>query len=60
MTFSHRPKEPLPEVETKIWVCSSEDCKGWMRDSYSFAETPTCPLCHSEMQEETKVLPKLR
>jgi hypothetical protein len=28
-----------------------------MRDAFSFDETPKCPLCHSEMKRETKMLP---
>lgn len=59
MSFSRGRKEPLPEVETNIWSCTSEDCQGWMRESFSFNETPKCPLCQSDMKEEVKMLPKL-
>ena len=57
--FSRGRREPLPEVETTVWACTNDDCNGWMRDSFSFAKEPICPLCDSEMTKETKVLPKL-
>jgi hypothetical protein len=58
--FAKRQAEPIPEIETKVWSCNSTDCSGWMRASYSFKETPTCPLCQSEMTEETRVLPVIQ
>lgn len=60
MSFSRGPKEPLPEVETQVWSCSSGDCQGWMRESYSFDEVPKCPLCQSTMEKETRMLPELK
>lgn len=60
MAFSRGPKEQLPKVETKVWACTSEICKGWMRESYSFKEEPKCPLCESSMQQELKMLPDLK
>lgn len=60
MSFSRGPKEPLPEVETKVWSCTSEDCQGWMRESYSFDEEPKCPLCKSSMEQEVRMLPELK
>ncbi|ASN07320.1 cold-shock protein [Virgibacillus necropolis] len=60
MSFSRGPKEPLPEVETKVWTCSSEECQGWMRESFSFEEEPKCPLCKSSMETETRMLPELK
>lgn len=54
------PREPVPEVETTVWACTNEDCAGWMRDDFSFEEEPTCPMCHSEMQKETRVLPEIK
>lgn len=59
MSFSRGPKEPLPEVETTVWSCSSEECQGWMREAYSFSEEPECPLCKSSMKKEVRMLPKL-
>lgn len=59
VSFSRGRKEPLPEVETNIWSCTNDDCQGWMRESFSFNETPKCPLCQSVMKEEVKILPKL-
>jgi len=60
MPFSRNQKEPLPKVETKVWSCISEQCQGWMRESYSFEKEPTCPLCHSAMKQEVRVLPDLK
>jgi len=59
MAFSRRSKEPVPEVETNVWSCTNEDCQGWMRESFSFAKEPECPLCKSEMEQEVRVLPIL-
>jgi len=59
MAFSRGPKEPLPEVETKVWSCTNDECQGWMRESFSFVEEPECPLCKSEMKQEVRMLPEL-
>ncbi len=60
MTFSRGPKEPVPEVETNVWACTGDDCKGWMRESFSFVEVPNCPLCNSKMTKEIRILPEIR
>ena len=60
MTFSRKPDEPIQEVETEVWACQNSDCIGWMRDAYSFEEKPTCPLCHSEMKKEIRMLPEIK
>lgn len=60
MAFSRRQDEPIPEVETDVWACQSSECVGWMRDSFSFATEPTCPLCQSEMKKEVRILPELK
>ncbi|MGM7702515.1 cold-shock protein [Pseudalkalibacillus sp. Hm43] len=57
--FSKNQQEPIPEVETKVWSCTNQDCSGWMRDGLSFEAKPACPLCQSEMAMETRVLPEL-
>ena len=59
MAYYNNRREPVEEIETKIWSCTNEECSGWMRVDYSFEEKPTCPLCHAEMIEEMKVLPKI-
>jgi len=59
VAFSRGQKEPLPEVETNVWSCTSEDCQGWMRESFSFAKEPECPLCKTEMKLEVRMLPGL-
>ncbi|WP_047984485.1 cold-shock protein [Ornithinibacillus californiensis] len=60
MSFSRGPKEPVPEVETNVWACTSEECNGWMRESFSFNEVPHCPLCQAEMATEVRVLPEVK
>lgn len=60
MSFARGPKEPVPEVDTNVWACTSEECQGWMRESYSFNVEPKCPLCESEMEQEVRVLPELK
>lgn len=57
--FSRRNTEVVPEENTEVWTCSSDDCIGWMRDNFSFEDTPSCPLCQSEMTRSDKVLPVL-
>lgn len=60
MSFSRGPREPVPEVETKVWSCTSDDCQGWMRDLYSFDDEPACPLCKSKMEQEVRVIPEMK
>lgn len=60
MAYNRGPKEPIPEVETTVWSCTSDSCKGWMRDAFSFSKNPECPLCHSEMEQETRILPVIQ
>ncbi|MFD0049555.1 cold-shock protein [Actinomycetes bacterium NPDC127524] len=48
--------EEVPPEETKVWECTSEDCKGWIRDNFTSSDKPSCPLCGSEMKEGTKML----
>ncbi|SEO58640.1 Cold-inducible protein YdjO [Amphibacillus marinus] len=59
MAYYNNRKEPVEEVETPIWSCLNDECSGWMREDYSFEQEPTCPLCQSEMEKDSKVLPKL-
>ncbi|MDT9725558.1 cold-shock protein [Xylanibacillus composti] len=47
-------------VETKVWTCSGQQCKGWMRAEFTFqATSPQCPLCSQSMVPTTKLLPKI-
>lgn len=50
-------EEIIPE-ETKVWECTSDECKGWIRDNFTSnaSEQPVCPLCGSEMVLTTKML----
>jgi hypothetical protein len=57
MAYFKGQKEPVPEVETSVWSCTSDSCQGWMREEFTFGENPECPLCHSEMEKEVRVLP---
>ncbi len=57
LAFNKGPQEPIPEAETDVWSCTNDSCSGWMRDKFSFEEEPTCPLCQSKMEKETRVLP---
>lgn len=59
MAYYNNRREPVEEIETTVWSCVSESCQGWMRADYSFDKEPACPLCGSEMEEETRVIPKL-
>lgn len=60
MSFARGQKEPVPEVDTDVWACTSEECNGWMRETYSFEKDPRCPLCESTMVQEVRVLPELK
>jgi hypothetical protein len=51
--------EDLPMENTRIWSCSKEGCKGWMRDNFSFETSPVCCLCESEMHSDMRMLPIL-
>ncbi|SDK02531.1 cold-shock protein [Sediminibacillus albus] len=59
MAYYNNKKEPTPEVETNIWSCTSDDCAGWMREDFTFEETPACPLCQSKMEKGVKTLPQI-
>jgi hypothetical protein len=53
-------EEPVQEAVTDVWACTNEQCNGWMRDNFTFAaDNPVCPLCHSSMVREERVLPIL-
>lgn len=56
MGFGRRNQEEVVKEETKVWVCKSDDCNCWVRDNFKSSETPTCPLCKSEMEATTKLL----
>ncbi|RCW74756.1 cold-shock protein [Saliterribacillus persicus] len=60
MAYYNNQREPVNEVETKVWSCVSDDCAGWMREAYSFDEEPKCPLCKSEMKREVRVIPEIK
>lgn len=53
-SFEETPKEPTP-----IWSCTADDCKGWMRDNFSFDHAPACQLCNAPMEKTTRELPVL-
>lgn len=49
-------KQPEME-EVDVWQC--QECNGWQRKSYTFDESPNCPLCSSEMKEEMRLVSKI-
>lgn len=51
--------DTVPTVETEVWQCVGDSCKGWMRRDMSFEHEPSCPLCGSAMELSTKEVPKL-
>jgi hypothetical protein len=57
MYFRKRSMEEFPQEQTKIWSCSQEDCKGWMRDNFAFEYAPTCHICQSSMVSSLQMLP---
>lgn len=59
MNYRKKTIEEIPEENTAIWSCISDDCNGWMRDNFAFDYNPVCPLCSSQMVKETKLLPQL-
>ncbi|EFM10481.1 MULTISPECIES: cold-shock protein [Paenibacillus] len=54
-----KPVEEIPEEETAVWLCTNDDCNGWMRDNFAFEAVPTCSQCSSPMVNGTKSLPVL-
>lgn len=59
MYFSKRAEVPPEEEETDVWTCTNDDCTCWMRDNFSFEESPNCPFCHSKMLKDKRMLPVL-
>ncbi|TVX88121.1 cold-shock protein [Paenibacillus agilis] len=51
-----KPQDDIPEEITSIWACTSEDCKGWMRDNFVFSSEPTCVQCNSPMVKSERKL----
>lgn len=42
-----------------IWRCRNKECKAWVREEMAESESPSCPLCSTEMIRSIKHLPKL-
>ncbi|MEY4479426.1 MAG: hypothetical protein RLZZ267_104 [Bacillota bacterium] len=57
--FSRQNAEPVVKVDTVIWSCENDNCVCWMRKNYTFEATPQCPICQTNMREETRLLPSL-
>lgn len=54
------PSQPEAERENiAVWECESDDCLGWMRKDFSFAEEPACPLCGESMKSGERLLYKI-
>ncbi|TVY04353.1 cold-inducible protein YdjO-related protein [Cohnella terricola] len=47
-------------VDTSVWACANQGCKCWIREDYSFAENPLCPICESSMVREVRSLPEIQ
>ncbi|WP_102274955.1 cold-shock protein [Cytobacillus massiliigabonensis] len=56
MGFGRKNTEEVKLEEVKVWECTSEKCNCWIRDNFKSSQTPTCPICKSEMRETTKEL----
>lgn len=54
--YNRKPAEEIVLEETKVWNCTSEDCKCWVRDNFKSSEKPLCPICKSEMAPGVKEL----
>jgi len=54
-----KPMEELPMEDTAVWMCATEDCNSWMRDSFAFEAQPVCQRCQSPMISGIKSLPVL-
>ncbi|MET3695928.1 cold-inducible protein YdjO [Bacillus oleivorans] len=54
--FNRRNQEEVEKVETKVWVCTSDDCNCWVRDNFKSSEVPACPICESKMEQTTRVI----
>lgn len=59
MYFSKKNMEPVLEEQTTVWNCTTDNCSCWMRENFSFEESPICPVCKSSMVRGTKMLPSL-
>lgn len=57
--YSKKNVEEVQQEETNVWLCSTPGCSCWMRENFSFVDTPLCPLCKSEMVKDMKMLPAL-
>ncbi len=55
--FHRKVVEEVIPVETVVWDCSSDSCITWVRDNFKNAETPSCPVCKSDMVQSTRLLP---
>ncbi|MEQ7051439.1 cold-shock protein [Paenibacillaceae sp. P-4] len=59
MYYAKKQPEPVPEEQTSIWQCSQDGCPCWMRENFTFDDTPICPICQSTMVESSRMLPTL-
>ncbi|NSL51351.1 cold-shock protein [Calidifontibacillus erzurumensis] len=56
MAFGRKNAEEVVMEETKVWICTSDECNCWIRDNFKSSDEPNCPLCKSEMTPSTKML----
>ncbi|WP_110927872.1 cold-inducible protein YdjO-related protein [Bacillus massiliglaciei] len=60
MYFAKKNSEE-PEViieNTIVYACESDSCNGWMRKEF-VTDNRNCPMCGSELLEETRELPRI-
>ncbi|MFB9327976.1 cold-inducible protein YdjO-related protein [Paenibacillus aurantiacus] len=64
-TMNHRNSKQArytvetPLFETEVWECMDTNCRSWMRKNMSLLLEPHCPVCHSGMQENIRMLPQV-
>ncbi|MFZ3588825.1 cold-inducible protein YdjO-related protein [Bacillus sp. DJP31] len=56
MVFGKKPMEEIKMATTKVWECTSETCKCWVRDNFRSRDITTCPICSSEMEISSREL----
>lgn len=59
MHYRKKPEEEIPQEDTAVWLCTQEGCSGWMRDNFTFDQSPVCWQCNSPMVSSFKLLPLL-
>jgi hypothetical protein len=56
MVFGKKNVEEIKMADTKIWVCTSDTCKCWVRDNFKSKDATICPICNSDMEMTSREL----